>query len=185
MIEMIRICGIFALITIWISCSDNNIPQPRLSPEELEKERVEDVEMIYSDSAIVQFKIKSALLQKYDDDGVSVEEFTNGFEIQFFDDQQRVKSQLNSKYAIRRSQEGLLILRDSVTFINENQDRLETNALTIDEVNDIIYTKKVFRLIKSVTLDTIYGIGFTAKSDFSKLQITKYQGKRQGIDISS
>ena len=185
MIGLTRCSVVFSLYVLCVSCSDKKILQPRLSPEELEKERVEDVVMIYSDSAIVQFKIKSALLQKYDDDGVSVEEFSDGFEIQFFDDQQQIKSQLNSKYAIRRSQEGLLFLRDSVIFTNENKDRLETNALTIDEVNDIIYTKKVFRLIKSITSDTIYGIGFTAKSDFSKLQITKYQGKRQGIDISS
>lgn len=172
-------------LTLLMSCQDESSPELRYDPEELSKEVAQDVEMIYSDSAQVQFKITSPMLKKYERDNVMIEEFIDGFEIQFYDKDQNVVSQLNSKYAIRRSSEGLLVLRDSVTFINEHQDRLETNALTIDEVNDQISTTKVFRLIKEASKDTIYGIGFTAKSDFTKLKITNYKGKREGIDISS
>lgn len=158
--------------------------QEQYDQEELLKERIEGVEMIYSDSAIVQFRIMSPLLLKYEEDNIIIEEFPKGFSIEFFDADKNVLSRLESKYAERRSAEGLLQLRDSVVYINDQKDRLETNSLTIDELNNTISTKKFFRLIKYDSQDTLYGRGFTAQSDFSKLVISKYVGKRSAIDLS-
>lgn len=168
-----------------MSCHEKELSNEHYDLEELLKERIEDVEMIYSDSAIVQFRIKSPLLLKYEDDNVAVEEFPHGFSIEFFDESKNVISQLQSKYAERRSVEGLLLLRDSVIYVNQNKDRLETNYLVIDEVKNEISTRKFFRLIKYDTRDTLYGRGFTANSDFSKLEISKYVGKRTAIDLSN
>ena len=173
------IIGIVAL-TLW-SCQDSGGEIERYDPAELEKEVAYDIEMIYSDSAMVEFRVQSPVLEKYTNEGVLVEEFPAGFLIEYFDEQQNVIFKLSSNYAKRVSEEGLLILRDSVTYVNEKKDILETNALTIDELNNSITTNKFFRLVQGPAKDTIYGRGFSANSDFTSFRVNKYIGKRKGI----
>jgi LPS export ABC transporter protein LptC len=167
-------------LTLW-SCQDSGGEIERYDPAELEKEVAYDIEMIYSDSAMVEFRVQSPVLEKYTNEGVLVEEFPAGFLIEYFDEQQNVIFKLSSNYAKRVSEEGLLILRDSVTYVNEKKDILETNALTIDELNNSITTNKFFRLVQGPAKDTIYGRGFSANSDFTSFRVNKYIGKRKGI----
>ncbi len=171
--------GMFALALC--SCQDSGGEIERYDPAELEKEIAYDIEMIYSDSAIVEFRVQSPVLEKYTNEGVLVEEFPAGFLIEYFDEEQNVIFKLSSNYAKRVSEQGLLILRDSVTYVNEKNDILETNALTIDELNNSITTTKFFRLIQGPAKDTIYGRGFNANSDFTSFRVDKYVGKRRGI----
>ncbi len=181
----------FSIFIAWFfvllqSCAQDQTEPYYYDPDDIEREIATDVEMIYSDSAVIQFVIHSPELIKYEDaDNVMVEEFPKGFRLQFYDSEKNVISELNSKYALRKSAEGLLILRDSVSYTNESQDILETNALTIDELNQSIKTKKFFRLINGSSQDTTYGRGFEANSDFSRFEVTKYLGKRKGIDINN
>lgn len=166
--------------TLW-SCQETAGEIERYDPAELEKEIAYDIEMIYSDSAIVEFRVKSPVLEKYTNEGVLVEEFPEGFLIEYFDEQQNVIFKLSSNYARRVSEQGLLILRDSVTYVNEKNDILETNALTIDELNNSITTTKFFRLVQGPAKDTIYGRGFSANSDFTSFRVNNYVGKRRGV----
>ena len=168
-----------------ISCQESTENTVDYDPKEIVIEYLEDIDMLYSDSAIIQFRIKSPMMVRYELELVPIEEFPKGFSIEFFDTNGEVTTQLYSKYAERRSSKGLLLLRDSVVYITTTKDQLETNFLTIDEVNGSIYSKKFFRMIKADTQDTIYGRGFIADSDFKRLEIVKYIGKRQSIDINS
>lgn len=176
--------AIIFLLALCVSCS-NDAPKgvPDYDPEEMSAEIAKDVSMIYSDSAKIQFTIESAHLKKYKENNIAVEEFSDGFKLVFYDADERPSSSIRSNYALRKSAEGLLILKDSIVYINEHQDKLETNALTINELDKTITSTKFFRLIKASTSDTIYGRGFSAADDFSKLRVTKYLGKRQGISI--
>ncbi len=166
-----------------MACQNPEVEIERYDPAELEKEIAYDIEMIYSDSAIVQFKVESPRLEKYYLDGVQIEEFLDGFLIEYYDRDLNVIFSLSSKYAKRISAEGLLVLRDSVTYINDKKDILETNALTIDEQNNSINTTKFFRLVQSASQDTIYGRGFDANSDFTSFRVNKYISKRRGLDV--
>ena len=164
-----------------VCCQETEGEIERYDPAELEKEIATDIEMIYSDSAVVEFRVQSPVLEKYVIDETLVEEFPEGFLIEYFDEDLNVIFKLSSKYAKRISEEGLLILRDSVTYVNEKDDILETNALTIDEQNNSITTSKFFRLVQGPAKDTIYGRGFSANSDFTSFRVNKYVGKRRGI----
>ncbi len=177
----------FCILFCWVlaSCTKERSSLEVYDPEELEKEIAEDIEMIYSDSAVIEFRIISPRLEKYNVDNFVVEEFPNGFLIEFFDLDMNVVSKLSSNYALRTSAKGELILRDSVSYINDQNDLLETNALTINELKGTITTKKFFRLIQGDTRDTIYGRGFNANSDFSRFKINKYLAKKQGIEVEN
>ena len=174
---------IFIILCVFasFSCQETAGEIERYDPAEMEKEIAYDIEMIYSDSAMVEFRVQSPVLEKYTSEGTLVEEFPKGFLIEYFDEDLNVIFKLSSKYAKRVSEEGLLILRDSVTYINEKDDILETNALTIDEQNNSIATTKFFRLVQGPAKDTIYGRGFSANSDFTSFRVNKYVGKRRGI----
>lgn len=178
------ILGSLVAMMILQSCATESGQLVSYDPEELEKEIAEDIEMIYSDSAVIEFRIRSPRLEKYELDKIIVEEFPKGFLIEFFDENMDVISKLSSKYAMRKSAKGELMLRDSVAYTNDQNDILETNALVINESEGTISTKKFFRLIKGDTRDTIYGRGFDANSDFTRFQIKKYLAKRQGIDVN-
>ncbi len=165
-----------------VSCSDRGpIGDPSVDPD---KEIALDVTMIYSDSAIIKFVISSPVLEKYDDQGVVVEEFPKGLRIDFYDDQKRVNSWVSAKYALRRASEGTMVLRDSVVLQNETGDRLETSALTWNELEKTITTKKFMRMIQGTTRDTLFGTGFKANIDFTNFQITNFSGRKKYSELS-
>lgn len=148
------------------------------------KEVASEITMIYSDSAVVKFRIISPLLEKYDDEGIMVEEFPEGLKIEFFDADQKVRSWLTANNAIRRAAEGTMLLRDGVILENEKSDRLETSALTWSEEDKTLSTRKFIRMIQGETQDTLYGTGFKANIDFSNFQITNFIGRRKYRDLS-
>jgi hypothetical protein len=154
---------------------------PQFDPS---RETARDIEMLYSDSAVVRFRIVSPLLEKYEEDGMLVEEFTEGLRVDFFDENKHVISNVYANYALRKGAEGSMFLRDSVVIISEKGDKLETSSLTWDEANKKISTKKFIRLIVGESKDTLYGTGFTANSDFTNFAISTFSGRRKYANLS-
>ncbi len=166
------------LLIVISGCSDNR--QEELDTDfDPSREIAEDVEMIYSDSAVLEFTISTPRLEKYYEKNVLVEYFPEGLHIKFYAPDGTVISSMSSKYALRRSALGTMLLRDSVVLINADHDVLVTPAIKWDEGNHTLETQKFVQLIKSSSKDTLYGIGFTAKDDFSKFRISQAQGKRR------
>lgn len=145
---------------------------------EYEKEVAENIEMLYSDSARVIFRIRSPRMEKYDNNGSLIEEFPLGLTIEFLDENKKIHSSLSSQYARRISGDGTLYMRDSVVITNAAGDKLETNAIVWDEIRDKLSTKKFIRLIRASTRDTLYGLGFEASGDFSRFELQQFAGKR-------
>ena len=174
-----------ALSVILISCFAENDGFQDDTIIDPSKEVANDVTIIYSDSAEVQFQIKSPRLEKYDDNGILVEEFPKGLLVEFFDEEKNVNSWVRAKYALRRSAEGTMLLKDSVVLSNQKNDVLETNSILWDDVNKSLSTPKFVRIIQGgAAKDTLYGMGFNAKTDFSKFEIQRFYGKRQSQDLS-
>lgn len=142
------------------------------------KEIAENVEMLYSDSAVVKFRIVSPRMEKFLKDGVLIEEFPKGLKIDFFGPELKLISSISALYAQRVSEEGTLLLKDSVVIINAEGDRLETNSILWDELNHKLSTNKFVRLIKASNQDTLFGFGFEAQSDFSRFELQQFAGKR-------
>lgn len=177
------LAGLIALFSILFGACHKPVDwvQDEIDPM---REIARDVDMIYSDSGIVQFRILAPVLEKYDDNGVLVEEFPRGLRIEFFDRDKSVNAWLSAQYAQRRSAEGTMLLRDSVVLMNEHKDKLETRSLTWNEVEQKLTTRKFIRMVQGETRDTLYGTGFTAMTDFSVFEINKFIGRRQYQDLS-
>lgn len=143
------------------------------------QESATDIVLTFSDSGRVSFRIYSPWLKKIEQDNRLIEEFPNGLLIEFYDENLEVNSSVYANYAKHIGADGIMHLRDSVVFVNTAQDRIESNSIIWDQSNNQISTTKFFKLIRSATKDTIFGIGMHSRLDFSRMEVTQFEGKSQ------
>lgn len=140
---------------------------------EVKMERATDVELIYSDSAVVKVKVISPELLRHLDRNNPIDEFPIGIHVKFYDDNQRVSSYLDAKYALRMEKKKKIIVRDSVVFYNKQNDKLETNELIWDESKEHISSEKFVMITRPKQGDTIMGYGIDANQDFTRFEIKR------------
>lgn len=142
-------------------------------------ETTSDVELIYSDSAIVNVIVSAETMLTHTARGNQKQEFPNGVDVDFFAPNGRVQSELTCKDATRHEKDKRIIMRDSVVWKSGKGEILDTEELIWDERNQKVFTK---RLVKITTEhDVIHGYGFEADQGFTKWKITSPQGQ-MGIE---
>jgi len=139
----------------------------------VKQERALDVELIYSDSAIVKVKVISPELLRHLDRNNPIDEFPAGIHVKFYDEYQRVSSYLDARYALRMEKEKRIIVRDSVVFYNKKNEKLETNELIWDEKGERISSEKFVMITRPEQGDTIMGYGIDANEDFTRFEIKR------------
>jgi len=144
-----------------------------IDEKEIKMERATDVELIYSDSAVVQVKVISPQLLRHLDRNNPIDEFPIGIHVEFYDDRQRVSSYLDARYALRMEKDKKIIVRDSVVFYNNKNEKLETNELIWDERKERISSEKFVMITRPELGDTIMGYGIDANEDFSRFEIKR------------
>ena len=132
-----------------------------------------NVEIIYSDSAKMKFKIIAPLIEHYTTD-TSYLVFSKGVHVLFYDDSTKVKTELTAKYAIRYEGLNKMEARNDVVLLNQKGEKLNTEHLIWDEQKQLIYTEA---FVKITTADEIiYGDGLESNQDFSKYKIKNIKG---------
>ncbi len=165
-------------IAVCLSCQGDDTTLAENQTIDPDREIASDVEMIFSDSARLQFIIRTPRLEKYEEKKVTVEEFPQGIHIDFYDQNGDVTTTIYARYAERRSAKGTMLLRDSVVLTNPSHDQLTTIGILWDEQRHTLKTSKFIRLIKGSTLDTLYGWGMDASDDFSRFHIKRLTARR-------
>lgn len=145
------------------------------SEEDTKKEVGTQVEILYSDSAILKVKVKAPTLERYTSRTDPREEFPNGLRVDFFDERGKPNGKLTSKNGTRYEKKGLMIVRDSVVWESENNERLETEELTWDDKLQKVYTNKYVIIRRPGEI--IHGYGFEANQDFTNSRIRAVQGR--------
>ena len=141
---------------------------------DVKTERIEGVDILYSDSARVKVRITGPVMLNHLDRTEPYQEFIDGVRVDFFDDDQNITSTMTANYAIRYDRRGEVIVRDSVFWRSIDGQRLETEELIWREKTGKIFTKK-FAKIETRT-ETIYGHGFEADQDFTNARIQQVEG---------
>ena len=134
-----------------------------------------EVEILYSDSAVVRVRVTGPLLHNYNDRENPRQEFPSGVKIDFLEPNLSVRSTLTAKTATRYQEKGQIIARDSVILVSAKQERLETEELIWNEKTAKIYTEKFVKVSKPGEI--IYGYGLEAEQDFSYWKITVPKGR--------
>lgn len=139
------------------------------------KERATDVEILYSDSAVVRVRILAPLMYTELSPISPMQEFPEGIHVDFIDERKRVQTIITAKRATRKERDGLVVLRDSVRVLNHvTRELLETNELTWDERQSRISSKAYVRITRPG--EVLTGYGFTANQDFTEGRILKPKG---------
>lgn len=144
------------------------------SQEATNVEIARDVEILYSDSAIVRVRITAPTLLYYIERENPRQEFPDGIKVEFLNPNLQVRSTLTSKSAIRQQEKGLVTIRDSVVLTTVLQEKLETEELLWDEKTEKVYTEKFVKVTKPG--EVLFGFGLEANQDFSFWKITVPKG---------
>lgn len=131
------------------------------------------IELIYSDSAKIQFKLTAGRLERKDGEN-PITEFFDGVKIIFYDTEMKPESEIQAEYAIHYEKEEKMVAKNNVVVINIKGEKLNTEELTWEQQKHLVYTD-VF--VKITTPDeTLYGDGLESNEDFTKYKIKKIKG---------
>ena len=141
-----------------------------------------EVEILYSDSAVVRVRIQAPTLLNYADQMDPRQEFPDGVQVDFLDNRLRVTSTLTAKKGIRRADKGNVTVRDSVVLRSIKKEQLETEELIWEERTGRVHTDKFVKITKPG--EVMYGYGLEATDDFSywKILVPKGRVKTEQID---
>ncbi len=134
-----------------------------------------EVEILYSDSAIVRVRVTGPTLHNYMERENPRQEFPDGVKIEFLEPNLSVKSTITAKMAMRYQEKGRIVARDSVVLVTVKQEKLETEELIWDEKTAKVFTEKFVKVTKPG--EVIYGYGLEAEQDFSYWKITIPKGR--------
>ncbi len=134
-----------------------------------------NIEIIYSDSGYVKLKTFAPLLEDYSPEEKPYTEFSEGIKTVFYDNKQKITSELSANYAILLKDEHLWELKRNVILKNVRGEILKTEHLFFNEEKEILYTKEF------VTIITVNGSKISGKGGFeSNFSFTEYKF----IDVS-
>ena len=158
-----------------IGCENNlrdveklTFPQPELTVD-----KSTDVEIIYSDNALIKAKITTPELLKYNTDRPYTE-MKKGVIAVLFDEQQQESSRVVADYAINREKEKIVDLRNNVVVTNKEGKIFKSDELIWDQNRDRFYSNKLVTIITPSS--TIYGTQFWANKDFTYYEIQASTG---------
>jgi LPS export ABC transporter protein LptC len=168
---------IFILCLALIPACENSIEEVKSITETktLPTLSANNVETLYSDSAILKVKMLTPLLNRYPFAEKPYYEFPKGIQVFLFDKNMHPSSQVSAKYAIYYEREKLWEGRNDVVAINEKGEKLNTEQLFWDQQKGIIYSRKFSRITNQDGV--FYGKeGFEADQNFTKWKLIGTKG---------
>ncbi len=174
------------LVIIFISC-ENDITEVRKWGyyEEVPTEVGTNVEMLYSDSLQVRVKVFAPHLVRYGGKDVR-EEFDQGIEVDFINNNLKTSSRLTAKKATKKvitvkdekgrtKRESAVIIQDSVVLVGNNGEMMITEELIWLEESDKLSSDKFVTIIRPD--EVIYGNGFDSDKEFERWRIRSVTGR--------
>lgn len=168
---------LFFLFVVLLSACKKQLEKGPIDPLlDLGIEKADTVEILYSDSAQIRVKVSGPTMLNYTDRREPRQEFPDGLEVLFYDDNLRLTSTLTAKYGVRYDNLGQVIVRDSVIWESTQNQRLETEELTWNERNQKIFTNRFAAIITPE--DTIFTHYFEADQDFKNIKFRSNSGSK-------
>jgi LPS export ABC transporter protein LptC len=172
-----KVVTVIPLIAMmFFSCQNKNIEQikafshPPGSPEVI----ADNLDLFYSDSTIVRFRLKCPKLLIFQDEDEPYKEFPNGFKIEQYDRNRKITSSIKASYGKYYEKKELWEAKQNVVAVTENGDSLKTELLYWDEKKEMIYSDQFVKIIQKEQIIT--GIGFERNLQTKKWKIIQPKG---------
>lgn len=168
----------FSLLALFLySCTGKDDDGEVFTKADTQVERIEEVDMLYSDSALVRVRIRGPVTLRYLVNDDPRQEFIKGIKVDFFNAKGILAGTLTAKYAVRYEYKGFTLVRDSVVWQSTDGKKLESPELTWNEREQQISTNRF--VVLTTPKDTIRSHGFTANQDFSNIRFNAVDGSLQ------
>lgn len=180
MIIRLKNCVFFALLAggLLAACQKPGEEKRQVFTEDdVAVEVAREVEILYSDSAIVRVRVTGPLLHNVSARENPRQHFPEGVRIDFLEFDLSVKSTLTAKMATRSQERGQIVARDSVVLTTVKRERLDTEELIWDERTAKVRTDKFVKV--TTPEEVVYGFGLEAEQDFSYWKILVPKGRIQ------
>lgn len=166
---------IWIIISLSCSCSNDlkDIEKIKLM-EQPNVEQAKNVEILYSDSAVLRMRIIASEMRNIVDAKEPKREFPKGVHVDFFNENKGKSSELSANYAEYMEKKKEIILRDSVVIWNFRNEQMETEELIWKERTNEIYSKKFVKI--TTPTEIIEGYGFSSDMEFTNWEIDSVSG---------
>ena len=138
-------------------------------------EEAHDLDIVYTDSSRVVFKLKSPLLRRIYEPRSVREEFPEGIEVTFYDRSETPRSWLTSDFAIRDQANRLITVQKNVLLRNDLNEKLEGPELIWDEKSREIYTDRFVKITRADG-SIVYSYGFKSNERFTRYELNAVSG---------
>ena len=106
----------------------------------------ENLELVYSDSARIKYRVLAPEYIKVNREKEKYEEFPKGIHVLSYDPAGKMIGSINAKYAKKLEDEMLWEARNEVVIINAEGKKLETELLYWDMKKELIYSDRYVKL---------------------------------------
>ncbi len=168
---------VFFLSFVFMSCeNDLEAVNALFSKDQVKIEEAKDVQLLYSDSAVVRVRVSGPKMLRHIDHSKPKEEFPEGILIEFLrPGSNSTQGSLTAKYAIRLENESKVIVRDSVVWKSGKGEELVTSELIWDDQRKMVHTNRFVKITKPD--EEFFGYGFEADQDFNHWKIINPTGR--------
>ena len=168
--------AVFFVFAFLCSC-ENDLAEisKTIDREMVNTEVAYEVELLYSDSAVLRVRIKGDRMVRHLDKNKPWEEFPDGVTVDIFNDNGRTQGQLTADYAVRYQDKREVVLTKNVVWKSIGKERMDTEKLIWDERNQKVYSKNFVRITKPD--EVIYSHGFEANEDFTHWKLSAIEGE--------
>ena len=174
----LQIVGIFFIIFILFSCSDELPKINRISSkEDLPTITVENLKSTFSEDGRIKGILKAKRMEVYDDVVEPHTKFPEGISIVFFDKEGNLESSMTAKYAIYYDEKQTWEAIGNVVLSNIKGDVLKTEHLYGDEKNKKIYTDQLVRITKANGSIIVADSGFESNTSFTIYKFIDVSGR--------
>lgn len=130
-----------------LACKNDIQEVNRLTAEDQRPEMTgTDLELIYSDSAKIKYRVLTPQYLKITKGEQKYEEFPQGIYVISYDEEGKEVGSIRSRYAKKLEDEMLWEARNEVVIINAEGKKLETELLYWDMKKELIYSDRYVRL---------------------------------------
>ena len=163
---------------LFFSCQDSNIEviEKTDNLEKLPDQRVDSIEVVYTDSTKLVFKVFAPYADFFSKEEEPYMEFPDGIDALFYDSLENVNGRVTSKYAIYYQHKELWEARDSVVAVHKDGRVLTTELLYWDQKKKKIYTDQFVKIVTPPDQVSYGEKGFESDQEFKNPKFKKYKG---------
>ena len=163
------------MLSLWSCKNDFENIKKFSNITELPYVMAEGYEVIYSDSTVIKYKIKTPEIIMHTHTRESYTEFPQGVVITQYDNRMNVTSHITSRYAKYFDADDRWEAKNEVVVINPQGDTLKTDYLVWDRRKGKIFSDQFVKIIQKdrVTM----GTSFEANQDFTEYTFKNLKGE--------